>query len=106
VAQSLLQIEKCDRVVVAWDLEPAWGGEACRHDDKERAMTSLRGAKVQLSKVDLLCIERELECWLMADRRALEVYPRLDKNSEVGIFSALCRESCTGKITEITWSYV
>ncbi|SRR6266568_5772573 len=72
VAASLLQIEKCDRVVVAWDLEPAWGGEACRHDDKELAMTSLRGAKVQLNKVNLLCIERELECWLMADRRALE----------------------------------
>jgi hypothetical protein len=72
VAASLLQIEKCDRIVVAWDLEPAWGGDACRHDDKERAIASLRGAKVQLSKVDLLCIEQELESWLMADRRALE----------------------------------
>lgn len=72
VAASLLAVEKCNRVVVTWDLEPAWGGKACRHDDKERALISLGAAKVNLNKVLLLCVERELECWLMADHRALQ----------------------------------
>lgn len=47
VAAALLREDKCSRVVVTWDLEPAWGGKACRHDDKE------------------------LEGWLMTDGRAL-----------------------------------
>ena len=72
VAASLLSIEKCNRVVVAWDLEPAWGGDACRHEDRDRALKSLTDAKVRLNHVLLLCIERELECWLMADKRALQ----------------------------------
>lgn len=72
VAEALLSVEKCRRVVVTWDLEPAWGSEACRHEDKERALKSLRDANVPLRNVLLLCIERELECWLMADKRALE----------------------------------
>lgn len=71
VADRLLRIDKCSRVVVAWDLEPAWGGEACRHEDRERALRSFKAAKVHLQWVVLLCIERELECWLMADKRAL-----------------------------------
>ena len=72
VASALIEIEKCTRVVVSWDLEPAWGGTACRHDDKEKALQSLSGASVPLAKVLLLCVERELECWLMADKRALQ----------------------------------
>ena len=85
VAASLLRIEKCSRVVVAWDLEPAWGGEACRHEDKERALKSLTDAKVRLSQVLLLCVERELECWLMSDKRALQtVLGRLKHPHRVG----------------------
>jgi hypothetical protein len=74
VARALLTEERCARVVVAWDLEPAWekAKPPCRHDDKERAFQSLRGARVPPSRVLLLCIERELECWLMADNRALQ----------------------------------
>ena len=71
VAAALLVAEKCNRVVVTWDLEPAWGGVACRHNDKELAFESLKNAKVPMQRVLLLCIERELECWLMADKRAL-----------------------------------
>ncbi len=72
LAAALLVIEKCDRVVVSWDLEPAWGGKACRYDDKKRALKSLTDANVQLNRVLLLCVERELECWLLADKRALQ----------------------------------
>jgi len=45
VAAALLAVDRCSRVVVAWDLEPAWGGKACRHDDKELAWASLRQAE-------------------------------------------------------------
>ncbi len=70
VASELLK--DCSRVVIMWDLEPAWGGKACRNEDKKRVTDSLDGAKVDKRKVLLLCVEKELECWLMADKRALE----------------------------------
>jgi len=41
------------------------------HSPKEQAFQSLRDAKAPLQKVTLICIEQELECWLMADTRAL-----------------------------------
>jgi hypothetical protein len=72
VASALFTAERCNRVVVTWDLEPAWGGRACRHNDKERALASLTDAEVPLRNVLLMCVERELECWLMADTRALQ----------------------------------
>ena len=71
VAANLLSVEKCRRIVVVWDLEPAWGGTACRQKDRELAERSLRAAGVSMKQVVLMCVERELECWLMADRRAL-----------------------------------
>lgn len=40
--------------------------------NKEKAAKSLKAARVSMRQVLLLCIERELECWLMADKRALE----------------------------------
>ena len=62
----------CSRVVVIWDLMPPWGTvKPCRREDKEKAFRSLKDAKVPRQKVTLICIEQELECWLMADTRAL-----------------------------------
>ena len=70
VAAQLLTT--CSRVVVIWDLMPPWGtGRPCRHEDREQAFQSLRDAKAPLQKVTLICVEQELECWLMADTRAL-----------------------------------
>src|SRR6266404_4640569 len=68
VAAQLLDVDRCARVIVSWDLEPKWGGDPCRHDDKEIALNSLRNSGAPLARVHLLCIERELECWLMADK--------------------------------------
>jgi hypothetical protein len=70
VAAELLT--SCSRVVVIWDLMPPWGmGKPCRYDDKKKAFQSLKDAKVPDHKVTLICIEQELESWLMADTRAL-----------------------------------
>jgi len=62
----------CSRVVVIWDLMPPWGmGKPCRCEDRRKAFQSLKEAKVPAHKVTLICIEQELECWLMADTHAL-----------------------------------
>jgi hypothetical protein len=51
---------------------PPWGMvKPCRYEDKKKAFQSLKDANVPRQKVTLICIEQELECWLMADTRAL-----------------------------------
>lgn len=65
----------CDRVVIAWDLRPAWQGtkvQPCRRRDREQIQKSLAAARVNPAKVFLVCIEAMLEAWLLADERALE----------------------------------
>src|SRR5262245_28000055 len=70
VAAELLTT--CSRVVVIWDLMPPWSmGKPCRYEDKKKAFQSLKDANVPRQRVTLICIEQELECWLMADTRAL-----------------------------------
>lgn len=66
----------CRHVVIVWDLLPDWGeyeGRGCRHDDKEEILESLRlaGLKSSDPRVRLVCIEKMLEAWLIADGRAL-----------------------------------
>lgn len=64
----------CDRVVIIWDLYPAWrkkGERPCRREDREAIFQSLANADVDSSRVYLVCIEEELEAWLLADERAL-----------------------------------
>jgi hypothetical protein len=71
----------CEKVFIIWDLHPAWKadkGRPCRHEDKEIMKVSLNkffSAK-ELAKFDIipLCIEQELESWLLADGRILSDY--------------------------------
>lgn len=72
VAKALL-IE-CKKVIIVWDLYPAWrekGIKPCRHEDRLAIFQSLRAENVDLSKVFLVCIQEELEAWLLADNRAV-----------------------------------
>ena len=72
-AKNLLRT--CDRVLVIWDLYPAWreGGEKpCRHADRTAAFASLDAAGVERDDVALICIQEELEAWLITDERAVE----------------------------------
>ena len=73
-AKLLLENDRCDRVAIIWDLMPTWGGQPCRHNDKEAITENLRSAGVDLSKVKLICIEPELEGWLIVDGTALTAY--------------------------------
>ena len=65
----------CEKVIIVWDLHPAWrerGGKPCRKEDCDAIHSSLDAAGVDAQKVALVCIEEELESWLIADERALE----------------------------------
>lgn len=64
----------CDEIVIIWDLMPRWGGEPCRKEDVDAVRASLTAAGVPLEKVKLVCIEPELESWLLVDGAALTSY--------------------------------
>ncbi len=73
VAAQLLD-DGCERVVIVWDLYPAWrakGAKPCRKEDREDIAASLTSANVDLEMIELVCIEEELEAWLLADNRAI-----------------------------------
>ena len=71
-AAQLLLADGCDRVVIIWDLQPSWREEApCRKQDREDIMHSLKSADTNVANVFLVCIEAELETWLLADNRAI-----------------------------------
>ena len=74
-AKALLDLG-CARVLVIWDLLPTWGeyeGSGCRHDDKEAIFESLKDAGIAPNdnRIRLVCIEKMLEAWLIADERAI-----------------------------------
>ena len=69
----------CRHVIIAWDLLPAWGeyeGKGCRHDDKEEIGESLRLSGIELSdkRVTLVCVEKMLEAWILADNEAVATF--------------------------------
>jgi len=74
VAKILLESLKCDIVLIIWDLMPTWGGEVCRKKDKDQILINLVSQHVATDKVKLICIEPELESWIIADGNALTSY--------------------------------
>jgi hypothetical protein len=76
-AAAILLHQGCELVLIIWDLYPAWrqrGEKACRHEDKVRIAQSLLDAGVDVTRVRTVCIEEELETWLLADGRAISSY--------------------------------
>lgn len=74
VSAAQLIRDGCERVVIIWDLWPAWRekkAKPCRKTDRENISQSLNNAGVKNPSVYLVCIEEELEAWLIADGRAL-----------------------------------
>ena len=72
-AAELLE-DECDRVVVVWDLRPAWPDKKlkpCLVDERQAILDSIREAKVPCEATSLVCIKQELEAWLLADERAI-----------------------------------
>jgi hypothetical protein len=72
-ARALLQ-SGCERVVILWDERPAWpktDDKLCWHNDRVDVLTSLNAHNVDLTKVGLVCVEREFESWLLYDHSML-----------------------------------
>ena len=64
----------CELVLIVWDLYPGWrekGQKPCRKEDREAILASLKASKVDVKKTKLICIQEELEAWLLCDGRAL-----------------------------------
>lgn len=72
----------CQKIFVVWDLIPVWkeDGTPCRHDDKEAIKKSLAAHQLTAHDIIFLCVEKELEAWLIADERALKDF-FITKNS-------------------------
>lgn len=69
-----LLADGCHCVLVIWDLRPAWPtpGRPCRANEVARIQASLDAACVPTAaRVHLICIEQELESWLLACDQAL-----------------------------------
>jgi hypothetical protein len=74
VAAQLLK-DGCTCVLIVWDLRPAWPDKKdrpCRHAERQAVLQRLMEAGLPPgAPVYLVCIEQELESWLLADERAI-----------------------------------
>lgn len=77
VAARMLK-EGCACVLVIWDLRPAWPDmqhKPCRHDERAAVLAALKDAGLTAkAPVYLVCIEQELESWLLASNHAIAGY--------------------------------
>jgi hypothetical protein len=73
-AAARLLEDGCERVVITWDLFPAWRQPRetpCRRRDRTEILQALATAGMKSPPVYLVCIAEELEAWLLSDERAL-----------------------------------
>jgi hypothetical protein len=71
-AKQLLETEQCEKVIIIWDLHPSWRDtQPCRKEDCETIKQNLSVYGIDSKKFALVCIEEELEAWLIADGQAI-----------------------------------
>lgn len=74
VAAQLLR-GGCTCVLIIWDLRPAWPDKKespCRHSERQTLLARLGEAGLPANApVYLVCIEQELESWLLANEHAI-----------------------------------
>lgn len=76
VAAALLA-DGCERVLIVWDLRPAWPDKRhkpCRRSERLTILDALAKAGVADKPVFLICVEQELESWLLADEMKIKTY--------------------------------
>lgn len=78
VAKRLLRQDGCNKVLIIWDLRPAWPDKKdkpCRANERNILLKGLGDAGLQdNSTVYLVCIEQELESWLLACEHAISTF--------------------------------
>lgn len=77
VAVKLLA-DGCHCVLIVWDLRPAWPdtkNKPCRHNERQALSQSLAQAGIAENQpVYLVCIEQELESWVVADENCISEF--------------------------------
>jgi hypothetical protein len=77
VAAQLLK-DGCTCVLIIWDLRPAWPDKAdkpCRAAERQQVLKALHQAGVAATApVYPICIEQELESWVLASDTAIEAH--------------------------------
>jgi hypothetical protein len=82
VAAALFE-DGCERVLVVWDLRPAWPDrkhKPCRRVERIAILDALAKAGVADRPVFLVCVEQELESWLLADEAKIAAYLSTDEH--------------------------
>jgi hypothetical protein len=77
MAARTLLAEGCERVLIIWDLRPAWpdkAAKACRAAERQTLLDALTNEGLQGAPVYLVCVEQEFESWLMADEAKLSAF--------------------------------
>lgn len=84
VAKLLIEADRCSCVLVIWDLYPTWREDEtpCRKEDRKCIQQSIRAAGAKENLVKLICIQEELEAWLLADHNAVKTVLK-NRNSHV-----------------------
>lgn len=80
VAKKLLA-EGCEKVLIVWDLRPAWPdkhGKPCRANERASLLAALDREGLQGQPVYLVCVEQELESWLLASDQAISAFLSTD----------------------------
>lgn len=75
-AHALLA-DGCARVLVIWDLRPAWPStknKPCRFNERTHLLAALTNEGLQNAPVYLVCVEQEFESWLVADETKLSAF--------------------------------
>lgn len=76
IAKELLA-EGCERVLIVWDLRPAWPDKKdkpCRAAERQTLLDALLKQGLQNRPVYLVCVEQELESWLLASDHAVSAF--------------------------------
>jgi Domain of unknown function (DUF4276) len=83
VAAELLA-DGCERVLIVWDLRPAWPekkDKPCRRVERLALLDAVTKAGVADKPVFLVCVEQELESWLLADETKIALYLSTDAHA-------------------------
>lgn len=85
VAKKLLA-EGCRKVLIVWDLRPAWPDKKdkpCRAQERQSLLGALEKEGLQNAPVYLVCVEQELESWLLASDQAICAFLSTDAHAYV-----------------------
>jgi hypothetical protein len=85
VAKMLLA-EGCEKVLIVWDLRPAWPDKKdkpCRAKERQTLLDALAKEGLQNQPVYLVCVEQELESWLLASDQAISAFLSTDPHPYV-----------------------